>query len=43
MTAASAPPSVPQTHTEDRVLSLCQLLDPEVLANLILFTKSCAS
>ncbi|MGB0014664.1 MAG: cytochrome P450 [Candidatus Sulfotelmatobacter sp.] len=33
MTAASAPPSVPHTHTEDRVLSLYQLLDPEVLAN----------
>ena len=31
MTAASAPPSV--THSEDRVLSLYQLLDPEVLAN----------
>ena len=31
MTAASAPPSVPRT--EDRVLSLYQLLDPEVLAN----------
>src|ERR1700761_7604665 len=31
MTTASAPPSVPPA--EDRVLSLYQLLDPEVLAN----------